>query len=215
MIFDKLFKKIEIRKPVYPVLFSFETQPYGTGFECLKNGRMKRPAQIKKMKVGDPVTFELSKWYNETILLVVNSKGVDVGSYPEPFYKYLTGLVKNPQISGTVTSLDPFTINVEVRGEYKRAWEFADTAPGERGKEYEYNVNTGEDFMCLPTEEIPCQLVLVEDTYTVKAAGRAIGTISPKRTEKLKKMLDQYNCTTTLRLEPHYYDGSVRMVLRF
>lgn len=219
MLFDKLFKKpepaVEIKNPIYPILFTLEMEPYGTNFECLRNGRKQRSAQIKKMKLGDPIVIDKGKWQSETLLLVINDKGLDVGSFPEPFYKYMTGLVDNLQIGGTVTNKEPFTINMEVRGQYRKEWEFAEVQPGPKGKEYAYNVTTNEEYMCLPTDEIPCQLVLVEDTYTIKAAGRMIGTINPRKTEKLKNMLDKHECTTTLKLVPNYYAGSVKMVLRF
>jgi hypothetical protein len=106
-------------------------------------------------------------------------------------------------------------VKLDVRGEYKKKWKLADPVTGERGKEYTYYVTTEDEYFCIPPVEIPCELVLNEDTYYVKAAGWVIGTINPERTEKLQGMLDKYNCSTTVMAVPHCYDASIKMILRF
>ena len=221
MLFDKLLKPKEkpapqqYNTPTSPLLFKLRIEPNGTNYECILNPRIKRQSILARMKPGDPVGLVTGKWENETLFLVLNLAGADIASLPEPFYKYMNDMIKDLQICGRIVQTDPLVLNLEIHGEYKKKWDLKNPTVGPRGKEYTYYVNTPDEYMRLPVHEIPCELTLVNDIYTVTAAGKMIGTLYPDRKERLTDMLKRYNCITTVRLEPYCYNSKVLMELRF
>ena len=210
---EKKVEEIEIKSPALPYLFSVRLLPYGTQYNCHKAPRRKREALIRELKEGERVSLKAGTFGGEQLYYVIRRDGLDVGTVSGPFRSYITDMITHPQFAATVDQTDPLAINIEVHGKWKDEWEFYDG--GEKNKEYTYGINSSVEYMRIPAAEIMCDLVQIEDTFVVKAAGMMIGTLYQKRTEKLAEMLEKYDCTTTVYIEPGNYDGRLRMTLRF
>ena len=196
-----------------PLLFTLRMLPDGTTYDCHNVKNLNRQTAIGLLKPGDPVVFQEGKWEGEKVLWVLTRSGTDIGAFPKPFIDYLNSMVKDMQMGATVDQTVPLALNIEVHGEYKKKWKLYDGTP--LRKEYIYGVSVTDEYMKIPPQEILCDLVQIEDTMVIKAAGMMIGTINPKKVGRLQSMLDQYDCVTTVYADPHNYNSSIKMVLRF
>lgn len=220
MFLDKLFKTkkismIEIPDPKSPFLFNARIVPVGASYECEFVPNLRREVPIMNLKQDEEVVLKEGTWKNQKMYYVLNKAGTDLAVLPEPLVKYLDDMVNDLELRATAEQNDPFVINLNVYGEYKKEWDFYDGTAGAKEKEYTYGVITNNDFPHIPVNEIKCKLSLVEDTYVIKAGRKMIGTIDPKKTERLTSMLNKYECITTVKLKPYSRNAGVLMILRF
>ena len=221
-MFDKLLKKITNQAkpekapeaPTGEKLFAVKLKCHGTERPCKTKAGVSRAAALSNTKPGAPLMASKIMINGAPAYMVLNEQKLDIGEIHAGIFDFIAQMVNSPKIY--LSLIDGPDILLTVYGSYKRAYDYSDNTPGPSGKEYAYHVNAPDGFLTLPPDrEIKCKLTETAEGFDVIAAGGKVGTIPANKKERLKDMLDKYECKTTLLTELTEYMTRLKMIIRF
>lgn len=205
---------LEEPEPSNPLLFEIETSVVGEDYHCKNDPKMARSYWIKQLKLGQHVGLEQYRYQGKPAICVTGDRGLDVANLSEPFVEYLAGTVSKMELRGEVTQVDPLRVLIRVYGVYKKSFDIYDETPSKRGKEYTYRLKC-DKYLCYPPVEVCCECEPVKAGCAVSIGNEVVDFIDEDRGERLKKMLQSYDCITTIEVDPQPYSEDVKMILRF
>lgn len=213
-----LFKsnvETKLEEPDKEPLFTFEILGVGTTYNSWKKPKKTRTSLLDSMHNGDSVYFEKNKFEGKPLFLINNIGGIDICSLSLGVTEYLIEMVDGLELRGTLIDNEAPTFEVRVYGTFKKEYPIID--PPKTKHEYTYSLdNPDEELFLLPVGvEMECKLVEFEAGYLVKQKKAILAIISDKRVEKLKNMVDSYDCITTVYNKLTPYGTRLHMVLRF